>query len=91
MEEARLELPSCVRGHHIYKTIWSPFLGERLECIPETTNRKDPYAVSVEHNRTIDGHLPRKINAGCSSGKGERLPVPSVEKGDTPVTCHRAD
>ena len=77
MEESRLELPSCVRGHHIYKNIWSPFLGERLDCVPETANRKDPYAVSVQQSQTIVGHLPRKISAACSM---------FVRKGGT-MTC----
>ena len=56
------------------------FLGERLDCVPETANRKDPYAVSVqqpESRQTIVGHLPRKISAACSM---------FVRKGGT-ITC----
>ena len=53
---------SCIRGHHIYKDIWTPLLGEKLPCTRETSNRKDPYAVCVLKSGSIVGHLPRKFS-----------------------------
>ena len=39
MDSATLE--SCVRGHHIYKAVWSPFVGEELVCLKEDNNSHD--------------------------------------------------
>ena len=39
------QVESCVRGHHIYKDVWS--LGEVLQCTCELENTKDRYAVTV--------------------------------------------
>ena len=33
---------SCIRGHHIYKDLWSPTLGEELLCAAEFANVHDP-------------------------------------------------
>lgn len=32
-----LQVASCIRGNHIYKTIWKPTV-EELNCVQETTN-----------------------------------------------------
>ena len=58
-------LDSCVRGHHIYKDIWSPHVGETLLCQPEFGNIVDPYAVSIVTEDTVVGHVPRRISAVC--------------------------
>ncbi len=59
-------LASCVRGHHVYKDIWSPNFGEELTCRREEGNVKDSYAVAVFKISSIVGHLPRNISAACS-------------------------
>ena len=56
----------CVRGHHIYKSIWSPATGEELGCKLEPTNTEDPYAVAVVRRSTVVGHVSQKISAACS-------------------------
>ncbi len=66
MELETFEVESCVRGHHIYSNVWSPSLGERLQCTREFSNTKDRYAVSVVRLGTIVGHIPRKIAAACA-------------------------
>ena len=65
---ATFEMDSCVRGHHISKTFWSPTIGEELLCQSEEGNSKDPYAVAlVEKTKgAVVGHVPRKISAACS-------------------------
>ena len=56
------ETVNCVRGYHIYKTIWSPTTGcEQEEAIPE-----DPYAVAIVAEGVTVGHVPRRISAACS-------------------------
>ena len=40
-------LSSCVRGHHVYKNIWLPHVGEELICTPEFGNETDPHAVAT--------------------------------------------
>ena len=67
------ELRSCVveamiRGYHEYQSIWEAEVGERLTCIREPGNVRDPYAVAVTkpESATTVGHVPRKISAVCS-------------------------
>ena len=60
MEEA--EFPCCVRGYHVYMSIWAATVGEELDCVREPTNPSDRYAVAVVKNGTIIGHLPRRIS-----------------------------
>ena len=52
---------SVVRGHHIYKSVRNPLLGERLSVRSETGNNHDKYAVSVVKHRGIVGNLPREL------------------------------
>ena len=58
---------SSIRGHHIYKDIWTPQVDERLYCKPEVGNIHDPYAVAVKRpsDNTVVGHVPRKVSAVC--------------------------
>ena len=63
MEER--EMPYCVRGYHINSAIWTAAIGEELVCSREPTNATDGYAVTVEKDGTIIGHLPRKISKVC--------------------------
>ena len=60
------ELSSCVRGHHIYKSSWTPTLGEELDCRREADNSSDPYVVAVIRMSAIVGYVPRRISAACS-------------------------
>ncbi len=58
----QMEIASCIRGYHIYQTIWQAALGETFDCIRETQNSKDRYAVSVIKDGQVIGHLPKKNN-----------------------------
>ena len=55
-------LQSVVTGHHIYKSVWSPAIGERLPLAREEDNVHDRYAVAVIKNECIVGHMPRSIS-----------------------------
>ena len=58
-------IESMVRGHHIYKDMWCPHIGEELTCQQERHNYHDPFAVSVLKSSVIVGHVPRHISAIC--------------------------
>ena len=64
MEE--FEVSSIVRGYHIYKETWTPFLTEHLECKREEGNYKDRYAVAVLRHDSVVGHIARRISAACT-------------------------
>ena len=38
---------SAIRGHHVYKSIWTPEIDEFLVCKRERHNVHDPFAVVV--------------------------------------------
>lgn len=62
----RATCESCVRGYHVYKSIWTAEIGETLVTKPEFGNSHDPYALAVvDNNNIIVGHLPRNIAALC--------------------------
>ena len=63
MEE--FEVSSVVRGYHVYKETWTPFLTEHLECKREEGNDKDRYAVAVVRHDSVVGHIARRISAAC--------------------------
>ena len=52
-----------VRGHHVYKSVWHPVLGEQLTLERENSNSHDRHAVSVMKDGTIVGHVPRELSS----------------------------
>ena len=63
------EKESVVRGHHVYKAIWTPVIGEELEVRTEDDNDHDQHAVAVvKDGRKIDGlQLKRNVVRLASS------------------------
>ena len=59
------ERNSCVHSYHIYKDIWDAVIGEKLLREREPDNRSNRYAVAVNKDGIIIGHLPRKISRAC--------------------------
>ena len=53
---------SVVRGHHIYKSVWTPFVGEILDTKREAGNNHDRHAVAVVRDSCVVGHLPRQYS-----------------------------
>ena len=51
---------SMIHGHHIYKAIWMPEIGEILQCEQERGNPENSYAVSMTKDDTIVGHVPHE-------------------------------
>ena len=53
-------IESTVRGHHVYKAAWSPYIGEELPVQREVNNIPDDFAVAVLKNRA------------CTSSEGNK-------------------
>ena len=58
---------TAIRGHHVYKTVWTPIIGETVMAMQEHGNRADHFAVAVQRSSSTDdslkitvGHLPRE-------------------------------
>ena len=45
----------------MYKEVWTPSLGEELNCRRERDNKHDPKAVAVEKDGRVVGHAPREL------------------------------
>ena len=57
---ASFECDSCVRGYHVYQSIWSAAVGESLTCRREPLNPQDRYSVAVMKDDVIIGYLLAK-------------------------------
>lgn len=82
------EVSSCVRGHHVFKNIWRPTIGEQLVCKREVSNAQDTYAVAVMRGGTVVGHVPRKISAACALFLGRKGSIRCTISGSR---CFSAD
>ena len=56
------EKPCVIRGHHIYKSIWTPVVGGILMLKTEDGNSYDAHAVAVIKDGCVVGHVPRSIS-----------------------------
>ena len=52
---------SVIRGHHIYKSVWSPRVGEIVSVDREHGNSHDRHAVCLLKGSSIIGHAPREL------------------------------
>ena len=53
------EINSFIMGYHVYKTNWTPVVGEKLTGVMESNNLMDKYAVAVKRSdESIVRHLP---------------------------------
>ena len=53
---------SMVCGYHIYQDIWTPVVGEHLQCVREENNAEDRYADAVTKDGVTVGHLSQRIS-----------------------------
>ena len=92
------QVESCIHGYHVYKDNWNQFIDEELDCVRETLNPMDVYAVAVVCSEiTVAGHIPRKISATCSfflrNGSikcivtGNRCHSSDLPQGDIEIPC----
>ena len=61
LEVKKMEMESWITGHHIYKRVWTPVIGQRLQCRQYRGNRIDPTALGVFNGSCLVGHAPRDI------------------------------
>ena len=54
-----------VRGHHVFKRIWTPVVGEVFTVARETGNTADRFAVAVTKDDMVVGHVPREFSKLC--------------------------
>jgi len=59
-------IDSFVRGHHVYQSRWTPYIGECLVIKREPDNVHDKFAVAVIYEGDVVGHLPREIRKNVS-------------------------
>ena len=53
---------SVVRGHHIYKAVWTPVIGEALALEVEEGTHEEEYAVAILKTGMVVGHVPRELS-----------------------------
>ena len=53
---------SIVMGHHVYKNVWTPSVGERLQLRRQDDSDYDNHAVSIVKAETIVSHVPREMS-----------------------------
>ena len=51
-----------MRGHHVYKFVWTPVIGEELYLEPKESSEHDEYAVVVRKAGEIVGHVPHSFS-----------------------------
>ena len=52
-----LKLKAYFKDHHVYKEVWTPEVGEKLNVLVEPDNRVDKFANCVAKDQTVVGHL----------------------------------
>ena len=55
---------SAVRGHHVFKRIWTPVNGQLLQVRAETGNERDPYAVATVQPKPKQSRAQNLDSAG---------------------------
>ena len=67
----KFEIACASRGFHVYREIWNPKTGQKLQVNQEINNIHDPFAISLGAklngkltSNEIVGHIPLKISRG---------------------------
>ena len=60
---------SAVRGYHVYRSVWDPFLDDTFTTMHKKANSHEKYAIAVmpedSKRKEIVGHVPREISKLC--------------------------
>ena len=57
-DEEIFSMDSVIRGHHAYKSSWTPTVSQMLDVGAEPNNMFDSHAVATFHGGNVVGHLP---------------------------------
>ena len=63
-----LELETYIKGHHVYKEVLIPDVGEKLNVLMEPDNRVDRFSVYLRKDRTVVGHLKKRYTLKDEEG-----------------------
>jgi len=58
-------IDNAIRGFHVYKSLWTPEIGEELSTVRETSNTHDRFAVAIQKGTLTIGHIPAEISKFC--------------------------
>ena len=65
----KVDFETVIRGHHVYKSVWSPVIDQVLECKPDMraeAKDHDANAIGVylmaNQKETLAGHIPIEIS-----------------------------
>ena len=68
----QVEIACAIRGFHVYRELWEPKLGQKIQIDQEIGNIHDPFAISLGAkivgkltDNEIVGHIPREISRFC--------------------------
>ena len=53
---------SSIRGYHVYKSIWTYEISEKLRCDREKNNANDNFAVNLVRNHGNKEHVPIELS-----------------------------
>ena len=56
------EFTASVRGFHVCRDIWLPYINQTLKCLHELGNAYDVFAIKCIKGNMIVEHLPREIS-----------------------------
>ena len=56
------EFVAAVRGFHVYRDIWLPYINETVKCLHEFGNTYYVFAIKCIKGNMIVGHLPREMS-----------------------------
>ena len=68
----KLNFETVIRGHHVYKAVWSPEIGKKLECYEDTRKEAkdyDKHSVGIfklsskEGKKTLVRHIPVELSS----------------------------
>ena len=58
-------IDSTIRGFHVYKSLWTPEIGQELSTVWETSNMHDRFAVAIWKGTLTIGHVHAEISKVC--------------------------
>ena len=63
-----VEFSSVMRGHHVYKSVWSPTVGDTLTCSKDERKKAkehDEYVIGtyLEADNKLVGHVPMELSS----------------------------
>ena len=73
-----LERKTYIKGHHVYKDVCTPVVGEVLQVEMEPNNLVDKYAVCTRKDGQVVGHLKKGLRQYSISS--EEIPIPNAQQ-----------